>query len=232
MVSDLSGAQFKRQQLEGGRLASAGAPQLTSGNGWLLELRHLWLQEAICLPRLAGAPFFSTYSLLRNKRGIRSHEKRGRLQVSLVRSLPSWHGRAICTNDTSLGGKKEEQEEEGEEERRTPASTLRLLSSSPSSADPLQPPLWCSSSGARLPAASRSQNRAALPPWHMAGLTGPSTGRGPWFVLHHPEAGLLPVLPPCSTHVEPAPSPAPVMALGWTGTRRPRHPSHLSKWRS
>lgn len=101
-------------------------PELGEGTGWgspahlrFLQPSHLGLQEAICLPELTGAPFFSTYSLLRNKRGIRSHEKRGRLQVSLVRSLPSWHGRAICTNDTSLGGKKE-----GGEERATPASNL------------------------------------------------------------------------------------------------------------
>lgn len=63
MVSYLSGAQFKSRQLGGGGgttaggLASAGAPQLTSGNGWLLELRHLWLQEAICLPKADRGSF-------------------------------------------------------------------------------------------------------------------------------------------------------------------------------
>lgn len=113
----LSGAQFKRREL--GRGERLGAARLTSGAGGCYSGGTSGCRKQFVSRRLTGAPFFSTYSLLRNKRGIRSHEKRGRLQVSLVRSLPSWHGRAICTNDTSLGGKKE-----GEEERATPASNL------------------------------------------------------------------------------------------------------------
>lgn len=112
-----SGAQFKSREL--GRGERLGAALLTSGAGGCYSTGTSGCRKQFVSRRPTGAPFFSTYSLLRNKRGIRSHEKRGRLQVSLVRSLPSWHGRAICTNDTSLGGKKE-----GEEERATPASNL------------------------------------------------------------------------------------------------------------
>lgn len=96
-----------------------GAPRLTSGSGWLLALSHLCCRKQFVSVRLTGAPFFSTYSLLRNKRGIRSHEKQGRLQVSLVRSLPSWHELAICTNDTSLGGKKRKEKRRRRRRRKT-----------------------------------------------------------------------------------------------------------------
>lgn len=77
----LSGAGFQRRQLGGGWRAGTS---LTSHRR-LLELSHLGCRKQFVSPRLTGAPFFSTYSLLRNKRGIRSHEKQGRLQVSLAR---------------------------------------------------------------------------------------------------------------------------------------------------